>query len=36
VANTANASLNAVGNAAILSDLVAMRHETAVPRIYRT
>lgn len=36
VANTANASLDAVGNAAILSDLVAMRHETAVPRIYRT
>ena len=36
VANTANTSLDAVGNAAILSDLVAMRHETAVPRIYRT
>ena len=35
-AEAAKASLDEVGSAALLSDVMAMKHETSSPRIYRT
>tara|TARA_B100001057_G_scaffold409607_1_gene424335 strand:+ start:798 stop:1436 length:639 start_codon:yes stop_codon:yes gene_type:complete len=36
ITQVAKASINKVGSAALLSDLMAMKHEHSVPRIYRT
>ena len=36
ITQAAEASLDEVGSAALLSDLMAMKHEHSVPRIYRT
>ena len=36
ITQVAEASLDEVGSAALLSDLIAIKHEHSVPRIYRT
>ena len=36
ITQVAKASLDEVGSAALLSDLIAIKHEHSVPRIYRT
>ena len=35
-AEVLTASLDEVGSAAMLSDVMAMKHESSIPRIYRT
>jgi len=36
ISQVAEASLDQVGSAALLSDIIAIKHEHSIPRIYRT